>query len=71
MAVAVPPFCGAKVGAVRAGSAASAIPARGEAMVAIAASKAVIADRRINAEAIWVLRSKLFVPRHNETLRVR
>jgi hypothetical protein len=34
--------------------AATAMPARGEAMVATAASAAVSAERRINAEAIWI-----------------
>src|SRR5438309_1511771 len=44
------------------GPAASAVPARGEAMVATAARAAVSTDRRINAEAIWVLRSSLVRP---------
>ena len=43
---------GVYVGVVSAGAAANAEPARGDAIVATAASKAVTADRRINAEAI-------------------
>jgi hypothetical protein len=42
--------------------AANAAVARGEATVAIAARAAVNTDRRINAEAIWVLRSDLVRP---------